>query len=364
MDEAEVPESEKKEEIVIDAFLANAYTSKSSQPLIERASTSGKNKLNKRYIESFLQELRRRGLSALTIERRASDLKCFKNYLRFRRLSVKTARAFIDHRLKKGDTSNSIASIVSSLRQFTKFLFEERIINEEIFQFLHAARVHSLARPRIPSVDEVLAIVDCPRSWGKYHKWIDRRRYDLLFLLLALHALRISEALKLKVRDFNFDENTFTFVRKGGDYDTLGMDLNFREKIYQWISDRKLKSNDWVFQAYPGKKPKYSTFREELKKRIKLLGLDSRISTHDFRRSWITTAGKSNINTVKSMQVAGHKSLETHLRYIRLTAADSGETINMHPLSKAFAKSVENDAEEINAEASTISRPFDWRQIN
>lgn len=297
-------------------------------------------KLRQKNIEEFLQELRRRGLLTLTIERRAFDLKCFKNFLRARRLSVKTARAFIDNRLKKGDSSNSIASIVSSLRQFTKFLFEEKIINEEIFQYLHAVRVQSLARPRVPSVEEVMAIVNCPRGWGKYHKWIDRRRYDLLFLLLALHALRISEALKLRVRDFNFADSTFTFIRKGGDFDTLGIDSNFGRKLCEWISDKNFNADDWVFQTNHGKKPQYSTFREELKKRVKILGLDSRIGMHDFRRSWCSNAARANINTVRSMQVAGHKSFATHLKYIKLTPRESGETINMHPTSKAYANSI------------------------
>lgn len=268
-----------------------------------------------------------------TIKRHAENLKYLCNHLRRRRITKNNLEGFIDYYQKRHKPA-TVQSAISSLKCFTKFLYERKIITTEINRYLKNVKDEPFL-PELLTPDEVRKIIDCPRSWGKYHKWVDRRRYDLYIELLAGCGLRRNEGLSLRVGDLDFTNNEFTIIGKGSEVRTIPIPKTMRENLISWIQGKKLNQpRYYIFGKKPNQKPSASTFTDELKKRLEILGLSKSIHLHTLRHVFITEAYRADLNPIKVMRLVGHTSIKTHLRYMHLIGKDLHDIIDEHPINK------------------------------
>lgn len=145
----------------------------------------------------FLEYLKYRGLSPKTIERHDANLKDFISWLGNRKITKEVLRKFIIYcrerkpritnglSKEKGLSIYSINSFVSTLKLFTRFLcFEESYLKEDL-----SGAIKSLPSkpffPNLLTIQEIKAIIECPRQYDEHHSWVDRKPYDFLFELLA-----------------------------------------------------------------------------------------------------------------------------------------------------------------------------------
>lgn len=289
-------------------------------------------KISKELTDLFLDSLRRRGLSTLTIERHAFSLKHFRKWLRARRINRENLNRFVDYYLGKYEPS-SVNSAITALKLFTRFLFVEGYIKEELFLYLRAVKTNPF-NPVILTPSQVRDTLNCPRPVDKYHKYFDRTKHDLYLWLIALTGARKSEILNLKVENIDFTNNMIRIIGKGRIIRTVPLQMELRQKLWTWFNERNVRPDDWVFQSKNGTRCGSQTFTDDLKKRVKILGFDPRISLHTFRRTWITEAVRADMNPVKIMKVVGHTNFQTFLKYTKLVGEDLIETIEDHPLSK------------------------------
>lgn len=220
------------------------------------------------------------------------------------------------------------------MKCFTRFLYERGKIKKEIHTRLRNVKDEPF-KPILISPMQVRQIIDCPRVWSKYHSYIDRRRYDLFFELLAGCGLRCSETLNLKVGDFDFSNGEFTFLGKGSEIRTVPIPSVMLNNLISWVRDKKLRPNDYMFaKERGGRRPSRETFSDERKKRLAILGLDNRITQHTFRHVFITEAYRADLNPIKVMKLVGHTSIKTHLRYMHLIGKDLHDVVDEHPVNK------------------------------
>lgn len=246
---------------------------------------------------------------------------------------LRNVERFIDHYMK-GHKPATIRSVVNTLKCFTRFLYERGKIKKEIHTRIRNVKDEPF-KPVLISPDQERQIIDCPRIWSKYHSYIDRRRYDLFFELLAGCGLRCSETLNLKVNDFNFTNGEFTLIGKGSEVRTIPIPKVILSNLVGWIKGKELRPNDYVFaKERGGRKPSRETFSGELKKRLEILGLDKSIHQHTFRHVFITEAYRADMNPIKVMRLVGHTSLKTHLRYMHLIGRDLHDIVDEHPVNK------------------------------
>lgn len=292
-------------------------------------------KIKKHIVDKFLRAQSLRGVSSKTIFRRGQDLKYFRTWLRSKHINRDNLDRFVTH-YQRRHMPNTVNSAIGSLKIFCKFLFEEKLIKKELHYYLRAMRVGQRML-LVPTQAEVEAILTCPRTWSRYHSWIDPRKYDIFFAFLARCGMRRGEALSLRIRDINFTTNEIMIFGKGSVIRTICLPQIMRDDLLNWFHDRKVRQNNWVFETRNGTPCGPATFLGELKKRLAILGLDMRITLHTFRRFWITAAVRANMNTIKTMKVVGHTRLETHLRYVALVGEDTRDIMDEHPLNRVPA---------------------------
>ena len=273
-----------------------------------------------------------RGLSILTLNKHLFNLGVFCKWLGRKDFNKEHLRGFVLYLLNKGWKPNTINSAISTLKILSQLLFDQGVVENDLSGCLKSVKVDPF-NPILLTLKEVEAIITCPRTWGKYHKWIDRRKYDFFFEILARCALRRNEAINLKVEDFDFENGTFKVVGKGNKLRTIPIPSIIRAKLYLWFLERKAKPENWVFRGQSGGRAGISTFKGELKKRLEILGIHKRVHLHLFRHTWITEAIRANLPTDKIMKISGHSSFQTHLRYTHLVGEDCKDTIDNHPLN-------------------------------
>jgi integrase len=186
-------------------------------------------------------------------------------------------------------------------------------------------------------VEEIRAIINCPRKLDKYHSWVDKKPYNFFFELLACTGLRKFEAMGLKVQDLDFVERIIRVnTAKGNKARLVPLPRDLGRRLYFWFQERRAKPDEYIFQSTikKGRMVGYHTLVDELKKRARILGINKRVHLHLLRHSFITELIKADAPAMKVARIVGHSSLNTTMRYTHLVVEDLKDTIETHPLNK------------------------------
>lgn len=155
-----------------------------------------------------------KGLSLETIKNRRLELKHFSCFLfeqdhDLKSLTISCLDKYIKLRHKEGCNRRSIATIMTTLRDFIHFAFNEQMIKTDLAFALKNPRIYSLETlPSAPKWENVQQLVefyngDTPRDI----------RNKAIMTLLAVYGIRCSELRNLTVKDVNWETDTIIINR-------------------------------------------------------------------------------------------------------------------------------------------------------
>ncbi|OGY24279.1 MAG: hypothetical protein A2172_00210 [Candidatus Woykebacteria bacterium RBG_13_40_15] len=291
-------------------------------------------------VENFLRYQRLSGKAPRTVERYKFDLRLFDKWLGTRNVNKESVTDFILYLKGRGYKAWTINSTVSALRVFIRYLYQEEKLLEEDFSYALKYQKTEPFNPDLLTNQEIEAILNFERKMSVHHKWFDGRKYTFAIEFLARCGLRVNELLSLKVADLNFQNRTFRVIGKGGKLRTIYIPSVIYLRLVKWILDRHARPEDWLFQGMKRNQMGYRSLVDELKKRVRLLGINKRVHPHLFRHCFITEAVKADITPAKLMKAVGHSSVQSYLRYTHLVADDIIDVFEEHPLNK-FKEKIE-----------------------
>ena len=136
-------------------------------------------------------------------------------------------------------------------------------------------------------------------------------------------ALRISEALNSKREDYRNEDYTYLLLRvqktDKKNWEAQPIPPELYGDIDRFSNDNKIKSQDYVFQSNRSPKLSYPMAYKLIKKCTKIAGINKEITTHSFRRSRATHLLDDGLPLNKVSGFLRHKSLETTLKYLKLS---------------------------------------------
>lgn len=310
------------------------------------------NLVKKSQIEQFLVKFfdfyRYRGMSEKTNERNWYNLRQFPDFIDGKEINKDTVRAYILHckdqdsrstnglGKPKGLTTASVNSVISSVKQFLRWLWlEEGFLRDDISHCVKALKLDPFF-PNLLTVEEIKALINCPRNYDRWHNYLDRRYYDFFFELVACTGMRRGEAICLNVGDLDFEEMVIRVRQAKFNKPRLvplPVDLGIR--LQEWLEDRKAKPEEPLFKSFhkDGRRVEAHTFINELKIRAKILGIKKRVHLHLLRHCFITELIKAEAPALKVARIVGHASLNTTLKYTHLVVDDLKGVIESHPLN-------------------------------
>lgn len=301
------------------------------------------------FLVKFFDFYRYLGMSEKTNERNWYNLRRFPEFIDGKEINKDTVRAYILHckdqkskstnRLGKpnGLTTASVNSIISSMKQFLKWLWlEENFLRDDISHCIKSLRLDPFF-PDLLTVDEIRAIINCPREYDRWHNYLEREYYDFFIELVACTGMRRSEAIGLDIADLDFDEMVFRVRQaKFNKSRLVPMPLDLGLRLQEWLEKRQDSPDCPLFKSFlkNHSRAKASTFIFELKTRAKILGIKKRTYLHGLRHSFITELIRTDAPALKVARIVGHASLSTTLRYTHLVVDDLKGTIENHPLNR------------------------------
>lgn len=182
------------------------------------------------------------------------------------------------------------------------------------------------------SLPEVFSREDCKKIFAV----TKNLKHRVILTLTYSAGLRISEVIKLRLHEIDFDRMTITIREgKGGKDRCIPLGELMKRGLLQYINE--YQPIDFLFYGAAGKNHCYSTksIQNILKKAIENAQiLKPKASVHTLRHSFATHLLENGTNIVKIQQLLGHSDIKTTMIYTRLVNAHFGKVVS--PLDSLY----------------------------
>ena len=275
-------------------------------------------KWHSRFVQYIKFEI---GVSVNTVDAYQRDIGRYFDYLENHSTDKiparQTARSYIRYLVDFGLSARSISRNISALRTFYKFMFLEKVIDEDPTDWMDLPKVPKKMLDTL-TIDEVVRVFDAVDPNSKFYLR-DRAFLETLYATGA----RVSEAIGLRIEDIYDDIGFVRLFGKGKKERLVPIGEEALYWINRYIRDQrgnlhKTKIIDNLFLTRSGKALSRTTAWTIVKKWGAKAGLGSIIHPHVLRHSFAThlLEGGADLRAVQEM--LGHVSLSTTQIYINL----------------------------------------------
>lgn len=229
----------------------------------------------------------------------------------FKKLHRENVREYISFlKTVKNSKPKTINTKLNALVKFNEYLIESKVQEEMVLTKKDYVKVQqqyaSLAKVEFKDVEKFRQMVLDTEN---------KRNYAIVSLL-AYAGLRISEALNLKICDFNvISREILVKDGKGSKTRIVFMNDKVKTALQSWLKERENKGvkNEYIFISNRGKRLNRTTVNKLFKDYSEKLGKE--ITPHDLRHFFCSHAIKSGLSIHEVANQAGHSNIHTTLLY-------------------------------------------------
>ena len=151
-------------------------------------------------------------------------------------------------------------------------------------------------------------------------------KYEIWMLLMYGPALRVSEAINVRVRDLDI-QNRSIDIRGGKGYHETELrqarcDTLTLKRLKRFADAHKLKPNDFIMFSNKSKQVNRSHVYTVVNQIAHDAGIDKKIGCHTFRRSRAEHVLDRGIKLEIVSKFLRHRKLETTMKYLDVSVAD------------------------------------------
>jgi integrase/recombinase XerD len=278
------------------------------------------------YINGFKSYLKlERSLSANSINAYVSDVEKLFQYLatlpkgeQLQELKLVHLRSFLVWLNDLGVQASTQARIISGLKAFFGYLFEEQIIKDNPTALLETPKlVRKLPDTlSIHDIDKMISMIDASTPEGMRNKAIIEVLYSC--------GLRVSELTDLKISNVYADTEFVKVVGKGDKERIVPIGNTALKLIEIYVNevrvhvDIKRGHEDYIFLNRFGAKLSRVSIFNLIKKLAELAGLRKTVSPHTLRHSFATHLIEGGADLRAIQEMLGHASITTTEIYTHL----------------------------------------------
>ncbi len=291
----------------------------------------------KEFLKRFLNYcLTEKGLSLNSVKSYENDLKGFLRYLEEEKASLfhcekKDILQYLLNLKEKGYSNSSLARILSSLKQFFRFLVFEFKIDRDPTEGIKSPKLW-VRLPKALNIEDVKKLLSVILE-SKYFL----RDITMLELMYA-SGLRVSELVGLKIRDINFEAGFVRVKGKGEKERVVPIARRSLERIKRYMTELrpkllKNKASDYLFLNNRGEPLTRQRFWQNLKKMGALAGVS--VSPHMIRHSFATHLLEGGADLRSLQKMLGHSDISTTQIYTKVSMDRlRREYLKHHPRAK------------------------------
>ncbi|USO02357.1 MAG: tyrosine-type recombinase/integrase [Alphaproteobacteria bacterium] len=269
------------------------------------------------YIQDFLEDIKLKTAQS-TRQTYAKDLRYFYEFFIARHkdvlnLSFDDIHEWLSYRYDQNYAKRYTRRVVSTLKNYFKFLKRKGVIEDHNFFYIHRIKVEEKL-PRVVDMSQIKdVLLKCHELPAK--EWVQKRDFSFFYLIYQT-GLRISEALNIEKKQLN----EYLVVHGKGDKkrivpvfeETLNM-------IKTYLDDCPFKDKAYVFCGEKGGKLDQSIMQKKLREIRQLFNLPDYITPHSLRHSCATHILESGGDLRNIQKLLGHSSMNTTQLYLSVS---------------------------------------------
>ena len=330
---------------------------------IEMAEFGDNNKINSLSIpwqvilSEYEQALKAAGRSPKTIEGYISNNRKFFSFLEtengikpIENIGKKELREYIEHlqiRTKWPDNPYIKEENRGSLSPFTLLAYVRDI--KTLWSWMYNEgyiEENPLAGVQLPSVPENLPNIITPAQFNIFLSHIDMAtpegsKYRCILLILYDNGMRISELVKIRICDIDFQEKIIMVLGKGQRERPVPITVYTRKYILRYMDQARTricpKDSPYLFVSCDGEPISINSVQQFMRRLLEKSGLEVKFSPHILRHSFATQYIINGGNPFYLKAILGHKSLATTLKYTKILPKDvQNEHTKYSPVAVLF----------------------------
>jgi integrase/recombinase XerD len=268
-------------------------------------------------IQQFLDHLRvERELTPATVEAYGRDLAGFAHFAAGRTVvSADAVRSidvldFLVHLTERKLSARSQARRLVALRQLFKFLKGDRVVNVDPTEDVDLPR-YGRKLPDFLSVEEVDRLLGAPDRTT-----LRGVRDAAMLETLYATGLRVSELVKLRMRDINFDAGYLMAFGKGRKERLVPIGESAVASLKSYVEGARAsfagsRAADTLFLTHHGRAMSRQGFWKLLGRYARTAGIRKRISPHKLRHSFATHLVERGADLRAVQAMLGHSDIGT-----------------------------------------------------
>lgn len=252
------------------------------------------------------RELKIRGFSQKTIK---AYLYYNRHFLGFTRKNPRIIcnediKIYLESLVDKGVSSSTISLAINSLKFYYKNILRRRFF----YDIKHPKKIKRL--PVVLSKSEIKSILNS----------ISNIKRQLIIALIYAAGLRVSEVVRLKVENFDFDRKIFIIRQSKGLKDRRVL---IPGKLNRYLYDLVLDKNkdDYVFSNNQGGRLTERTIQKVFEKALKNAKIKKPATCHSLRHSFATHLLEKGVDIRYIQELLGHQRLETTQIYTKVASS-------------------------------------------
>jgi integrase/recombinase XerD len=264
----------------------------------------------------------KKGLSNNTIVAYKSDLKIFLLWLNGNKKKFSNAdrieiNNYLAYRLDNGTSLSTIQRIITCIKSFYSFLFENNIIKNNPAQLIENPK----KRRKLPTIiteNEVMKLLESPDE--KTYKGL---RDKCILELLYSSGLRISELLTIKINQISKEKKFLKIKGKGNKERLVPIGSSAMNLLIVYLdtyrSNIKINDNiDILFVNENGSIISRQACWEMIQRYASISLINKKISPHNLRHAFATHLLNNGADLRTVQMLLGHASLSTTQIYTHI----------------------------------------------
>jgi integrase/recombinase XerD len=278
-------------------------------------------------IDQFIDDIwAQKGLAQLTLTAYQQDLKGFSSWLHGRGAKLHTAsqadiQGYLSRRFSSGASARSNARLLSTLKQYYRYLVKKGDRKDNPTALITAPKVHQIL-PQSLSEEDVNKLVEAPDIENSYGLR-DRCMLEMMYS----SGLRVSELVSLQVNQVNTNQGLVRLTGKGNKERIVPVGEEALLWLIRYLQNsrpqlvRESAVNDALYLSSRGTAITRQAFWQHIKKYSLMAGIKTVYSPHSLRHAFATHLLNHGADLRTVQMLLGHSSLSTTQIYTHIAQA-------------------------------------------
>jgi len=223
-------------------------------------------------------------------------------------------------------SERSVSRKLATIKSFFNYLIKSKDLKKNVVKSVSAPKI-SKKLPVFLTQDKMSLILELPKANN-----LEEARNLLILELFYSTGVRISELVKMKIEDINFDENSINVLGKGNKKRLVIMGNYAKKRLIDFLNYQNLINKGYIFKNLRKSTKKYISERTVfniVKKYVEKVTHNQKISPHSLRHTFATHLLNNGADLMSLKELLGHSDLSSTQIYTH---------VNIKQMKKAFKK--------------------------